>query len=250
MSVSKPGEFGFSLTTAGTHAIPVSELLLESDDQNDLSELSLSPRNYDFSGRESKRLGSSSPSLSLFNSSRSDLDLLLERMDRLEKGVRAKTAPATLVEIINQLEVEGFLPPLLCLLFKKNVQFMTSEIGQRIFQKLCNAATDLYQKAKTITKDEARFFLGFTRKDPLRFFQWLHYVKLVEAAGEKQQTQRNLVLDLPSQIKTSESLHARQTLARDFFALFESQLPKSREVQSLLDSLYAACANEDAPSFQ
>lgn len=200
---------------------------------------------FDVSWRESKSSGSGASS-SLFNTSGSDLDRLLERMERLEKNGNAAEPSASLVEIVGLLEIEGFLPPLLCLVLQRNLPFAHTVIGQRIFQKLCKKAALHYENAKLITSEDTRFLLTTAKQDPLRFFQWLYYVKLVGTAPKEKISGSALA----SRIKECESVRARQTLARDFFKLHESQVPKNTQVQTLLDSLYTSCEQADAARFQ
>jgi UDP-N-acetylglucosamine:LPS N-acetylglucosamine transferase len=114
---------------------------------------------------------------------RADIEALVTRMEKLEKNLPAKKPDAKVIATLNALEVEGYLPPLLCMLMKKALNFIDTQIGKTIFRHLAVAAINtLVHNEKIGLKGNDVADLSELVKTPAAFLERIYFMNLKVAA--------------------------------------------------------------------
>ncbi len=109
-----------------------------------------------------------------------DLETLICRMERLEKALPHVAPKADFMQTLNALEVEGFLPPLLCLLFKKMGGFLETVAGRQIFTRLAAMALELYAQDKNLglASADIEHLRALAKESPQKFLDFLYFCKM------------------------------------------------------------------------
>jgi hypothetical protein len=174
-----------------------------------------------------------------------DIETLIMSLERLGRRPGATPASSSFITLVNSLEVEGFIPPLLSLLIKKNSLFLNTPVGKKIFESLAQAVLQSLARELGIEQEDGAFFTRIAAENPERFLQWMYCLCLhMSAKGEKPRTWADLYsnerFDLKSTLERLEMEESRAFLFEHLKQLLRENAPV-REVErrlAFLESIF------------
>ncbi len=133
-----------------------------------------------------------------------DFVTLLFAIDDLSKNTLAQEPPVNLVSLINLIEAEGFLPPLLCSALRKSGGLFQLPLGPLIFDQLIKATPDGLKLS-----GEGRAFLDPLLHKPEELLTRFYYIELQRKVnGEVSYPAQDEYFDLPSSLARLERDHS------------------------------------------